>query len=164
MIKISAIFNMFAVFKNSIIFFLVTFCFSAHAFDVDGRWVIDFEETNKFNNTHSNMSALKKALIKCQSMNLTLIYNGSESSLLSKEHYCSFGEKEAKIEGFERSNKYQKLYEDENMVVLLNNADEKNSYIDIINRVHDGLIWIYYSGESPEYDEHLRYYYKRTAK
>jgi len=148
--------------KRITLVFALLFSSISYSFDIKGEWVIDIEKTMAFNDEHSKISPLKRALIKCMAENLLITYGEIKGSLSLKEHSCSFNDKKTQIEGFEQINKYQNIYADSNIVVLLNQVEDHSS-LEVINKASENLIWVYYPGESPEHDEHFRYYYKRSS-
>jgi len=149
--------------KRLIFLFAVLFSSTAYS-DIQGRWVIDADLTLDFNSAHSGITDLEKELIRCMSSNSSLEISGSYFSFVVKKHSCSFGDKISTITDFDEKYKFKKIFENIDVVVLLSEDKEHNQSIDVIHQINEDLVWFYYPGDPPEYDTHLRYYYKRITE
>ena len=134
--------------------------FSASHADIQGVWRIDTDLTTKFNATHSNLEDSHKALLPCMASNSYIEIQENNLVFYMGEYSCLIDGKEQKIDGYDIEYKIQYIYEDDTTVVLRSVEDE---YIELVHIVNKDLIWIYYPGEKPNHNIHLRYYYKRIA-
>lgn len=146
-----------------IVIFLILTLFSGKSFsnEIIGSWVIDYDATLKFNSAYSDISDTKYQLIKCMSLNMTVEVDESSFSIILDEHDCGRDGENSTIAGFQNAHEYKKVYEDDKLIILRKISKDNNSYIETIHWESPNKIWMYYPGERPYYDEHIRYYYKR---
>ena len=132
--------------------------------DIQGEWKIDNSLTTKFNNRFSRMSAEQEALIKCYSENSIFKISGDRFFLSVKGGVCPVNGNEILIDDYETEYKFEKIFENNSLVALMSKDEEDSEFVEIIHKVNDDLLWIYNSGGEPDYDSHVRYYFKKIHK
>lgn len=143
---------------------LVTLCslysFVSHA-DIVGVWELDIDKTIQFNTKNSRVTKLWKSLFKCFANNSTLTINSSHYIYVAKDHTCSHDGKKADIKGYKMKFPYRIIFDNSEKSILVANNKEGYDFSEVIYKVSDDVIWTYYFGDAPEYNSHIRNYYKR---
>jgi hypothetical protein len=130
--------------------------------DILGKWEVDAELTIAFNRTHSHMGDLEGTILKCFSENSFLQISKTDFSFVTKEHNCSFKGKEYKMDHFESTHKYSNVFENDKIAILISKQEDGSRIGEVLHKIGRNTLWVYYAGESPEYDSHSRYYYRRV--
>lgn len=153
---------MIVIIKTTVLLSLVCFSTIVHA-DIRGKWIIDADLSIEFNNRYSDLDKLEEEFLKCLSRNAFLIFDESRFFSVIKEHDCLINNETRKIIGSEADIEYEKIFESDNIFIFVT-KDEKNvKSVETIYLVNENLLWVYYSGDKPEYDSHIRYYYRKET-
>jgi hypothetical protein len=160
--KISVIFD--GGFMAKAILLIVSMLFGAVSYaDIQGKWEIDVDLTIEFNKVHYQTDRLETQLLKCFSASSYWKIGKENFLFVTKKNTCYFGDNATSIDEFYLEYKYKKIFENDDVLILSNNNKEDNSeFIEVIHWANKNLIWMYYPGEKPEYNSHVRYYYKKV--
>lgn len=153
---------MFVVIKTIVLLSLLSF--SAIAFsDVQGKWIIDANLSIEFNSRHSDLDELEKEFLKCLSSNAFLRFDQHRIFNVIEEHDCLINNETRKIIGSEASIEYKKIFESDDILVFMTKDEENIESVETIYLVNENLLWVYYAGNKPEYNSHIRYYYRKES-
>ncbi|MFV0478012.1 MAG: hypothetical protein ACK5ME_09275 [Parahaliea sp.] len=129
--------------------------------DILGVWKIDMDMTLDFNGKYAQLKDPEVQFLKCFSENSSFDISEKYFVFSTNEHTCSIAGNDTAIDSYEVKYEYRTLYENDEIVVLVSALDDGADFSQILHKINDELMWVYYSGESPEYDSHIRYYYKK---
>ncbi len=141
-------------------FLFILFSQPCHS-DVVGEWTLDVEKTIKFNKEKGVVTSLWKSLFVCLSENSTLTINNDHYISTAKDHACSYNNKAADIKGYNINCPYRIAFDSPDVTALVINNEEGFEFLEVIHKIDDDHIWIYYSGEPEGNESHIRNYYKR---
>jgi len=130
--------------------------------EVIGEWKLDVEKTIQFNSENAKVSEVWKSLLKCMAENSTLTINNDHYISIARDHKCSHNGKNAEIEGYSIDYPYKVVLDNPDKTALVINNEEGFEFLEVIHKIDNDHIWIYYPGEPKEYDSHIRNYYKRN--
>lgn len=129
--------------------------------DVIGEWELDVETTIQFNKENGQVSEAWKSLLTCMAKNSTLTINSDHYISVAKDHTCSHKGKNAEIEGYSIDYPHKIVLDNPDVTALVIINEEGLEFLEVIHKVTDDLIWMYYPGEPKSFDSHVRNYYKR---
>ncbi len=147
---------------KKILFFASLICASSIVYgDIIGEWKLDVEKTVEFNKANGNITDLWQSLLSCLAENSILTINNDHYTSIAKDHTCSHEGKSTQIDGYSINYPYTVVFNSPDKTALVINNEEGYEFIEVIHKMDDDLIWMYYPGEPKDYDSHIRHYYRR---
>jgi len=145
---------------KQLLLILLTISSFANAFEFEGTWILDKENTTSFNDEHTIQTKLAKTLFACS--NGQLIVKKDKLRQKSKSHQCAYKEKITKIDGYDIEFPYKIISSDTDSIVIQAIGAENHISHGIYHIVNDDIIWMYSGGAGFMESSHVRYYYKRV--
>ena len=139
---------------------LITISNFASAFELEGTWILDKENTASFNNEHTIQTKLAQTLFACS--NGQIIFTKDKLRQKSNSHQCTFNDKTTKIDGYDLEFPYKIIASDKDSIVVQTIGAENYISHGIYHIVSNDTIWMYSGGSGFMERSHVRYYYKRA--